>query len=271
LVNLDFKTTVQRILVAEDADDLRDAIVMVLVESGYQVRGARDGAEAMEVFSDFKPDLAVLDMRMPRMSGAQTCAAIREESTIPIIMFTSTGDSHEVHDAISAGATDFVLKTTGISELVSRVDLHLSSPTPPKKASVQTENKTVSLIVDPDDVSRSAIKGVLARLNQESVEARSASEAVALFDQYDPDIVISEWKLPDRDAFKLFSELRSDKSIEKLMMSKRLSPEAQRKAHYVGITNFLNKPLNPAQVEVMVADCVRKAMRMRKSQMRIAV
>lgn len=270
MVNLDFETTEHKILVAEDADDLRDAIVMVLVESGYQVRGARDGAEALEVFTDFHPDLAVLDMRMPRMSGVQTCSAIREASTTPIIMFTSAGESDEVHDAISAGATDFVLKTTGISELISRVELHLSSSPSPEKASTQAENKTLSLIVDPDDASRNAIKGVLARLNQNSVEARSANEAAVLFDQYNPDIVISEWKLPDRDAFKLFSEIQSSKDVAKLMMSKRLSPEAQRKAHFVGITNFLNKPLNPAQVEVMVADCVRKVMNQRKSRMRVA-
>ena len=253
---------------AEDSDDLRDAIVLVLIEQGYKVQAARDGHEATLMFPEFNPDIVVLDMRMPKLSGPNTCAAIRKISNVPVIMFTSTNDAAEVHDAISKGATDFVLKSTGVAELTERLATRLneapSSPaTKTVPASPPKQIKSTTLIVDPDEANRDIIKKILTRLNQDSIEASTAAEAVSLFKQHKPDIVMTEWRLPDKDGIKLFSELTGRKFF-KLMMTNRLSPEAQIKAHYVGITNFLEKPLNPAKTEIMVADCVRQAIRAKK-------
>ncbi len=269
-----------KILVAEDADDLRDAIVLVLLEKGYNVQAARDGHEASLIFTEFEPDLVVLDMRMPKMSGPDTCAAIRQTSDAPVIMFTSTNDAAEVRDAILKGASDFVLKSTGVSELTARITFHLEKTANAAMAESPSIRKTVSaapsqqfatmtLIVDPDEASRAIIKAVLTRLNQGVFEASTAAEAIGIFKQHDPNIVITEWSLPDMDAFNMLSELkgrRNGKELLKLMMSARLSPEAQRKAHFVGITNFLYKPLGAAKVEIMVADCVRKAIRIQKQK-----
>ena len=267
--------TAPKILVAEDADDLRDAIVLVLTERGYNVQAARDGHEATLMFPGFAPDLVVLDMRMPKMSGPNTCAAIRKVSDVPVIMFTSSNDADEVKDAIMNGATDFVLKTTGVIELTDRIAFHLDKFAPveqpiiKKTVSAAPSNKlaTTTLLVDPDEKSRSIIAAVLTRLNQNVVEASTAAEALARFKQSKPDIVITERALPDKDGFNMlreFNTVRNNKNLHKMMMSARLSPEANRKAHFAGITNFLNKPLDPAKVEVMVADCVRKAMRTKK-------
>lgn len=270
--------TAPKILVAEDGDDLRDAIVLVLLEQGYRVQAARDGHEATLLFPEFEPDIVVLDMRMPKMSGPQACAVIRQTSNVPVIMFTSTNDAAEVREAITAGASDFVLKSTGMSELTGRIAFHAkklaSTPEPVKKPAVKTVSaapdqklSTKTLIVDPDEESRSVIKAVLTRLNQQSVEAASAADAIRVFKASKPDIVITEWSLPDMDAFNMLNELkdgRVGKGLLKLMMSTRLSPEAQRKAHFVGITNFLHKPLSAAKVELMVADCVRKALQVKR-------
>jgi len=270
-------------------------MVLVLLEQGYRVQAARDGYEASLLFTEFDPDIVILDMRMPKMSGPNACAAIRKTSNVPVIMFTSTNDAAEVKEAIMCGASAFVLKTSGISELTERIAFHLEKPAEPpatnapkvtatatapavakkpaihKTVSAAPEQKiaTKTLIVDPDESSRSIIKAVLTRLNQETVEASTAAEAIDAFKQTNPDIVITEWSLPDMDAFNMLSELKSDKGsreLLKLMMSARLSPEAQRKAHFVGITNFLYKPLSAAKVEMMVADCVRKAIRAKKQK-----
>ena len=99
----------------------------MLLEQGYTVQAAKDGKEAVEMFSEFNPDLAILDMRMPKMSGGDVCAAIRMMSDVPIIMFTSTNDTAAVKDAIQKGATDFVLKSTGMAALTDRVAFHLAN------------------------------------------------------------------------------------------------------------------------------------------------
>ncbi len=273
-----------KILVAEDADDLRDAIVLVLVEQGYRVQAARDGHEATILFPEFNPDLVVLDMRMPKMSGPETCAMIRQTSKVPVIMFTSSNDSAEVQDAIIKGASDFVLKSTGVVELTDRIAFHLGNIKADDASNNVVKTKTVSaapikqpatttLIIDSDAEARSVIKAVLTRLNQGVEEATSATEAIALYKKVDPDIVISEWKLPDMDGFKMLTELKGtkkSKDLIRMMMSSRLSPEAQRKAHFLGIKNFLIKPLTASKVELMVADCVRTAIRNKKIKARKA-
>ncbi len=226
-------------------------------------------------------------MRMPKMAGPETCAIIRQSSDVPIIMFTSTNDAADVKHAIVQGATDFVLKSTGMSELTDRIAFHLQkmedqaaktapanqksiSATPTANATATT---TTVLIVDPSEEARGVIKAVLTRLNQNVFEVSTALEAIGAFSQHNPDIVITEWKLPDMDASKMFAAFESQKNpkkLLKLMMSNRLTPEAVRKAHYVGVTNFLYKPLDLAKVEIMVADCVRSAIRGIKKRSRKA-
>ena len=280
--------SVPKILVAEDAPDLRDAIVIVLIEQGYYVQTANDGLEATVMVPEFKPDLIVLDMRMPKMNGADACAVIRKTSDVPIIMFTSTNDASVVKDAILKGATDFVLKSTGVSILSERVEFHLAQPKPAARISTiagavgqsaaaaapidqistpaAKRTSTVSLIVDPDEASRNLVTGILTRLKQDAVEASTAAEAVAAFKQHQPDILITEWSLPDMDAFNMLSEVvQGDGAMDingvyKFIMSTRISPEAHRKARFVGVTNFLYKPLDSAKVEQVVSDCVRRAM-----------
>lgn len=247
----------------------------MLIEQGYQVNAARDGHEATLLFPEFDPDIVVLDMRMPKMSGPNACAVIRQSSDVPIIMFTSSNDAVEVKEAILKGASDFVLKSTGVAELTDRISFHLDKrqvknnganhsdvrktipATPPTKLTTTTR------IVDPDEQSRATIKAVLTRLNQNAVEANTVAEAIKAYKQHHPDIGVTEWKLPDMDGFKLLSQLkrkRGSTKLLKLMIASRLSPEAHRKAQFVGVSNFLDKPLNGAKVEVLVADCVRKAM-----------
>ena len=271
----------QKILVAEDLADLRDAIVMVLTEQGYLVQAASDGLEATVLVPAFGPDLVILDMRMPRMSGADACGAIRKISDVPIIMYTSTNDAADVSEAIANGATDFVLKTTGISELTERVKFHLDNPTRgPRKTDIQQTDvasavnqaprqvqgpiQTTILVVDPDDEARAFVKSHVARLNQNLVEASTAAEAIKLSKQQRPHIVVTEWSLPDMDAFSMLTEMMpvgtSPRSAYKFVMSARISPEAQRKARFVGVSDFLNKPLDGAKVEQMIAGSVRRAL-----------
>ncbi len=262
-----------KILFADDEEDLREYIETILIDEGYQIRAARDGCEAVAMFSEFEPDLVILDVNMPLMNGTQACAVIRQISDVPIIMFTSAGDLDIVTGAITNGTTDFVVKSTGISELAERVASHLakknkSAVKSPDGAVIQVSAKipemftSTTLIVDPDQKSRERVKAVLSRLNQQFIEVETAAEAVAAFKQHDPDIVITEWILPDSDAVKLLSKLtrrRNGKKLTAIVMSNRLAPEIQRKLQFAGIVNFLSKTLDPWKIEVMLGDCVKQA------------
>ena len=225
-----------RILVAEDSVDLREALVEVLIELDYTVQAARDGYEAVTMFPEFNPDLAILDMRMPMMNGTDVCAVIRQTSDIPIIMFTSADDVADVNGAILKGASDFVLKTTGIEELASRVEAHLTHQATPVKPLItnavpgttpllpnvhvstgaRSANKSFSVIIDPDKENRVKIAAILERLNQDYIEVETAEEGILAIERHDPDIVITEWQLPDMDAFKMFSEQKRSFNAKKV-------------------------------------------------------
>jgi len=272
-----------KILVAEDAVDLRDALVEILLALDYTVQAARDGYEAVTMFPEFNPDLAILDMRMPMMNGSDVCAVIRKTSNIPIIMFTSADDVADVNGAILKGATDFVLKTTGINELADRVEAHLRHEREPMKPQLviplpgttpllpnvhissgsRNAFKSFTVIIDPDKKSRAPVAATLERLNQDFIEVETAEEGALAIERHDPDIIVTEWRLPDMDVFKMFSGLKrgiNAKELIRIIMSDRLSPETQRKSNFVGINNFLEKPINVGKVEVLVADCVKKAL-----------
>ena len=120
------------------------------------------------------------------------------------------------------------------------------------------------MIIDTDEKSREVIKAVLNRLNQNVIEASTAADAVREFEQHKPEIIISEWSLPDMDGYGMLNEIAQSstaRKLTKLIMSNRLTPEAERKAQFIGISDFLIKPLNGAKVEILVADAVRTALR----------
>lgn len=116
----------QNVLIVEDSADIRDGLQIALESQGYEVQTAVDGRDGIKQFRDWRPDIALLDIRMPRMSGIDVCTLIRHESDVPVIMFSGVDESDDVRLALQRGATDYVLKDTGFRELLNRVSKHLS-------------------------------------------------------------------------------------------------------------------------------------------------
>jgi len=118
------------ILVAEDEPDIRHLIKLTLEFSGFQVIGAADGYEAIDLAQNRLIDLIVLDVRMPRMNGYETCRRLRDlESTrnIPIIFLSAKGQEGEVQAGISAGADEYILKPFTPGTLTRKIEEVLAS------------------------------------------------------------------------------------------------------------------------------------------------
>lgn len=111
----------EKILLIEDEHDIRMATETVLEHAGYQVEGNERGDEALQAFYSFRPDLALLDLDLPGMSGLNICSRIREMSDIPVIMFTASADVEGKVEAFATGADDYIVKGTDMDELVARV------------------------------------------------------------------------------------------------------------------------------------------------------
>ncbi len=111
-----------RIMVVDDDADLRDVLTYLLRRRGYTVTTAANGEMAMAMFEKEPADLLVLDVSMPKMDGLQVCRAIREVSTVPIIMLTVMGSETDVVRSLETGADDHISKPFDHQELMARVE-----------------------------------------------------------------------------------------------------------------------------------------------------
>jgi len=109
------------ILVVEDDDTLRELIQYNLKKEGYAVLTAVDGSEALEVYRRDKPQLIILDIMLPLMSGTEVCRIIRGESQTPIIMLTAKSGEVDRVVGLELGADDYVTKPFSMRELISRI------------------------------------------------------------------------------------------------------------------------------------------------------
>jgi len=109
------------VLLAEDEDSFIDALVVGLGHEGFTVSVARDGVEAVQLFEEIHPDLILLDLMLPKMSGIDVCRTIRARSTVPIIMVTAKGAEIDTVVALEMGADDYVTKPYRLRELVARM------------------------------------------------------------------------------------------------------------------------------------------------------
>lgn len=111
----------QRILVADDETALRDFVCRNLRARGYVVSEAGNGLEALAIWERESPQLAVLDIMMPRMDGLEVCRRIRERSNAPIIALTALDAESDKVAALDLGADDYLTKPFGVEELLARV------------------------------------------------------------------------------------------------------------------------------------------------------
>ena len=111
----------ETLLFIEDDDGIRLALSMALEDEGYSVREAPNGAAGLAAFRESPPDLVLLDLRLPDMSGFDVCRALRAESIVPIIMITAQTDTHDMVAGREAGADDYVTKPVVPKELAARI------------------------------------------------------------------------------------------------------------------------------------------------------
>ncbi len=113
-----------KILIAEDEQDIRDLIEFTLRYAGHEVFKASNGAEAVEMAPQVRPDLIIMDVRMPRMTGYEACQALKQMDDvkdIPVVFLSAKGQQSEMDAGLEAGAYDYILKPFAPDQLIARV------------------------------------------------------------------------------------------------------------------------------------------------------
>ena len=110
------------VLVADDDPDIRQLVRLRLERSGYTVISAGDGAEALDLAAANVPDIAILDVAMPNLSGLEVTRVLRERyATMPVILLTARARESDVREGAAAGADAYITKPFSPQELESRV------------------------------------------------------------------------------------------------------------------------------------------------------
>jgi two-component system KDP operon response regulator KdpE len=107
--------------VVDDEPQIRRTMRTTLTAAGYEVDDAKTGETALEKLRDFRPDLVLLDINMPGMSGLETCRLMRADPGVAIVMLTVRNSEADKVEALDAGADDFVTKPFSMPELLARI------------------------------------------------------------------------------------------------------------------------------------------------------
>ena len=118
-----------KILIAEDERDIRDLVAFTLRFAGHEVATAANGEEAVQLAPKENPDLILMDVRMPRMTGYEACRAIKANpdlKDIPIVFLSAKGQESEIQTGLEVGAEEYLLKPFAPDQLTDRVKAILS-------------------------------------------------------------------------------------------------------------------------------------------------
>ena len=125
-----------RILIAEDEPDIRALIQFTLQFAGHEVVAAKNGAEALETALQVIPDLILMDIRMPQMTGFEACEKMKKEDLIkhiPVVFLSAKGQEQEIQTGLDLGAAEYLLKPFAPDDLVRRVQELLDQHGPQSK------------------------------------------------------------------------------------------------------------------------------------------
>ena len=110
-----------KILIVEDEESVIEPLELLVSKEGFVIESARDGREALEKFDQVSPDLVLLDLMIPYISGTEVCRQIRAKSQVPIIMLTAKDTEVDKVVGLELGADDYIVKPYSKAELVARI------------------------------------------------------------------------------------------------------------------------------------------------------
>jgi two-component system KDP operon response regulator KdpE len=155
------------VLVVDDEQQILRAMRMSLPARGYEVRTAAGGAEALDEIQKEMPDLIILDLAMPKISGLEVCRCVRKSSSVPIIVLSAKELESDKVAALDMGADDYVTKPFGLDELLARMRAVLRrAPTP----DIRSRLLEVGDLTIDDDTRRVTVAGREVKLTPKEFE-----------------------------------------------------------------------------------------------------
>ena len=157
-----------KILIVEDERKIARFLELELTHEGYTVLTAADGREGLQKALDEQPDLLILDLMLPELSGIEVCRRLRHESDVPIIMLTAKDDVSDKVMGLDMGADDYRTKPFAIEELLARIRVALRKP------------RTLNAAADAEPEKEGLLKAGKLTLDPERYAVEFDGEAISL-------------------------------------------------------------------------------------------
>jgi DNA-binding response OmpR family regulator len=144
--NQETESPVAKILVVDDEPNIREVVSLYLRRDGHSVISAADGEEALRLYRQSQPDLVVLDLMLPKVSGLEVCRRIQADERVPVVMLTARGEEEDRIVGLGIGADDYVVKPFSPRELAARVEAVL------RRVNEAQTGASVDKLMDFDDL-----------------------------------------------------------------------------------------------------------------------
>ena len=239
------------ILLADDSALIHRHTVPILEEAGYDVISAFDGAEALDLVDERKPDLVITDVEMPKCDGYVVCKTIKERCAAgqlqptPVIICSALGEAADLERGFDAGADDYLVKPAAPDDLTSRIRSLLST------FGLDPGQRERILVADDSPAIRHLIADALGR---QGFAVTVADDGQAALDLARPqgdgdkfDMIITDYDMPRMNGFELVHALKRDpklRDIPTLMLTARDTRRDQAQMRAVGLTSYLVKPFS---------------------------
>jgi DNA-binding response OmpR family regulator len=235
------------ILLADDSQLIHRHTVPILEEAGYDVISAIDGAQALELVDERKPDLVITDVEMPKLDGYAVCKTIKERaargelSPMPVVICSALGEAADLERGFDAGADDYLVKPAAPDELTSRIRALIST------FGLDPGQREHLLVADDSPAVRHLIADALTRQGFAVTTADDGQAALERLRSETFDMVVTDYDMPRMNGFMLVHALKRDpklRDIPTLMLTARDTRRDQAQMRAAGLTSYLVKPFS---------------------------
>lgn len=262
------------IALVEDDDILLNLLAKKLAKSGYDVKAARDGASALDLIKETKPDLVLLDMMLPKMNGFAVLEKLNKEKILPglpVVVISNSGETIELERAKKLGARDHLIKVNfdanDVLDIVRRVLRQKADSAGGAGGSGQPpKNKESSLgsvlIVEDDSFLVDLLERKFEKLGYKTRRAADARQARDILEKESVDAILLDIVLPGMDGITFLKEIKSqDKHRDKpvVVVSNLGQQEEKEKGIKAGAADyFIKAHVTPGEIARKVIELIKK-------------
>lgn len=255
------------IVIVEDEEVMVNLLTNKLKAAGYEVKAALDGVAGLDLIRAARPDMVLLDMMLPRLSGFGVLEKLAEEKIIPdlpVVVISNSGQPIEVDRALKLGVRDYLIKVNfDPNEVVSKVNVIFGSEQKASENPKEKEEVLARVLIVEDDIFLvELLERKFLQSHIKTFRAMDADQAHAVLGSEHVDAILLDIILPGSDGIELLKELKADekfKSIPVIIISNLGQHEEMQRGLEAGAAFYMIKAhATPAEIVAKVRELINK-------------